>query len=167
MNSGYILVLRLGKGQEISVGGLGRGYFPRGFYVYCGSVPSGRRSRKGKKTRWHIDYLAGKAEIQEVIICETEESLECLLSPALSKELTHIPGFGSSDCHCRSHLFFCADREMMMERLSVFLARLGLTPQSHSVAPRSLWSCIREGWLTYPGSSGKLNKEDAGRLSRD
>jgi len=167
MKAGYILVLELGKGQEISVGGLGRGYFPRGFYVYCGSISGGRRSRKGKKRRWHIDYLAEKAEIQEVIICEAEESLECLLSPALSKELTHIPGFGSSDCHCRSHLFFCADREMMMERLSVFLARLGLTPESHRVAPLSLWSCIREGWLTYAGSSGKLNQRDAPKLSKD
>jgi len=149
MNGSYILVLELGKGQEIPVGGLGRGYFPRGFYFYCGSV-SGRRPRKGKKTRCHIDYLAEKAEIQEVITCETEERLECLLSPALSKELTYIPGFGSSDCDCKSHLFFCDDRERMMERLSAFIARLGITSESHRVAPLSLWSYIREGGLTYP-----------------
>jgi len=166
MNGGYILVMELGKGQEIRVGSLGRGYFPRGFYVYCGSVP-GRRPGKGKKTRWHIDYLVEKAEIQEVIICETEEKLECLLSPALSRELTYIPGFGSSDCDCRSHLFFCDDREMMMERLKVFIARLGLTTESHCVAPLSLWSYIREGGLAYLGSSGESTKGDTGRLSKD
>ena len=166
MNGVYILVLELGEGQEIRVGNLGRGYFPRGFYIYCGSMDS-QRSRKGRKTPWHIDYLVEKAEIREVIICETEKKMECILSPALSKELTHIPGFGSGDCDCRSHLFFCADRETMIERLSLFLARLGLTPESHCVAPLSLWSYIREGGLTYPGSSGELNKEDARRLSKN
>lgn len=151
MKGGYVLVLELEEGQEIPVGSLGRGYFPRGFYAYCGSALGGFKGRlnrhltEGKKPRWHIDYLVEKAEIREVITCETEERMECLLSSALSKELTYIPGFGSSDCSCLSHLFFCADREKMMERLTTFITRLGLTPQKHRVSPVSLWSYIREG----------------------
>ena len=150
MMEGYVLVLELGEGQEIPVGGLGQGYFPRGFYVYCGSASGGVTTRlnrhltEGKKPKWHIDYLVEKAEIREIITYETEKRLECLLSPALSRELTYIPGFGSSDCHCKSHLFFCADRKRMVERLSASIARLGLIPLSHRVAPLSLWSYIRE-----------------------
>ena len=137
MKGGYVLVMELEKGQGISVGSLGRSYFPAGFYAYCGSALAGFEARlnrhltKNKKPRWHIDYLLSKAEIREIVLCQTEKRLECLLSQALGGELTYIPGFGCSDCHCKSHLFFSNDKDSLGRMISSFITRLGLTPQSY------------------------------------
>jgi Uri superfamily endonuclease len=111
---GYILVAKLDTKERINVGNLGLIPFPRGFYAYLGSALGGFKSRinrhltDGKKPKWHIDYLLNKAKISQVIICETQRNLECLLAQALADELTHIPGFGSSDCKCQSHLYFAS-----------------------------------------------------------
>jgi Uri superfamily endonuclease len=137
IKGGYVLIVDLDEGQEILVGSLGRRYFPRGFYAYCGSALGSFKSRlnrhlnKNKKPRWHIDYLLNKAEIWGIILCQTETRLECLLAQALAQELACIPGFGCSDCHCKSHLFFSADKDSLVERVTTFIARLGLTPQSY------------------------------------
>lgn len=137
MKGGYVLVMGLDEGQEISVGSLEVGYFPAGFYAYCGSALGGFKSRlnhhltKSKKPRWHIDYLLQEAEIREIILYQTEKRLECLLSQALGGELTYIPDFGCGDCHCKSHLFFSTDKDSLVGRITSFITRLGLTPQSY------------------------------------
>lgn len=137
IKGGYVLIIELEEGQGISIGSLGVGYFPAGFYAYCGSALGGFKSRfnhhltKNKKPRWHIDYLLNKAEIREIILCQTEKRLECLLSQALDGELTYIPGFGSSDCHCKSHLFFSTDKDSLVGRITSFIIQLGLSPQSY------------------------------------
>jgi endonuclease-3 len=51
-----------------------------------------------------------KAEIWEIIICETEEKTECALARALAEEFQPIPHFGSSDCQCGSHLYFGGEK---------------------------------------------------------
>jgi len=38
---------------------------------------------------------------------------ECLLAQALAKDFQSIPGFGSSDCRCKSHLYFDADKDKL------------------------------------------------------
>jgi len=132
-----VLVVELEKGQEISVGGLGICYFPMGFYAYCGSALGGFKARlnrhltENKKPKWHIDYLVHEAEIQEIILCQTEKRLECLLSQALGGELTYIPDFGCSDCHCKSHLFFSTDKDSLVETITAFITKLGLSPQNY------------------------------------
>jgi len=137
VNGGYVLVMELEKGQEISVGSLGRSYFPTGFYAYCGSALAGFKARlnrhliKNKKPKWHIDYLLNEAEIREIILCQTVKRLECLLSQALGGELTYIPHFGCSDCHCKSHLFFSTDKDSLVETIIASITRLGLSPQSY------------------------------------
>ena len=137
MKGGYVLVMELEKGQEISVGSLGRSYFPAGFYVYCGSALAGFKARlnrhltKNKKPKWHIDYLLNEAEIREIILCQTGKRLECLLSQALGGELTYIPDFCCSDCHCKSHLFFSTDKDNLLETIIASITRLGLSPQSY------------------------------------
>ena len=108
----YALLIELPESEEISVGRLGPIAFPRGFYAYVGSALNGIEPRvnyhlrKNKKPRWHIDYLLGEASIKRIVLYETEGRLECILAQALSKEFPSIPGFGSSDCKCQSHLYF-------------------------------------------------------------
>ncbi len=62
--------------------------------------------RTNKKLHWHIDYLLANAELTGVIMAETEQMIECIVAQSLQEVFDSVPHFGSSDCHCRSHLFF-------------------------------------------------------------
>ncbi|MDY6958779.1 MAG: GIY-YIG nuclease family protein [Halobacteriota archaeon] len=110
----YVLLIRLRDDASIDVGKLGTIEFSAGFYAYVGSALNGlegrikRHLRMEKKKHWHIDYLLEVASIEEVIYAETEESLECELADSLT-ELDVVERFGSSDCKCKSHLFFSDD----------------------------------------------------------
>lgn len=89
-----------------------------GIYLYVGSAlgPGGfkrvERHRavaegRNKTKRWHIDYLLSLGQLKGVLLFETsEKTMECALAKALAcyAEPT-IAGFGTSDCHCRTHLF--------------------------------------------------------------
>ena len=116
MKGSYVILIELPEEQTISIGSLKAIYFPRGYYAYVGSAMGGFKSRlnrhlkSNKKPHWHIDYLLNKASINRIILCETEDRTECTIAQALSHQFDSIPGFGSSDCKCRSHLFFIADK---------------------------------------------------------
>ena len=128
----YLLLVNLPEEQTITVGRRNTCYFPRGCYVYVGSALNGLRARLNrhlrddKKLHWHIDYLLQKASITSIITCEAEGRIECALAQALSHRFDSIPGFGSSDCRCRSHLFL--DIDGMKDEAMVILDRLGLKP---------------------------------------
>ena len=115
----YILLIQLPEAQTIAVGSLQNIHFHSGGYAYVGSAMGGFKSRlsrylgEDKKPRWHIDYLLSRSSISGIILCETEDRVECAIAQALSRQLDSIPGFGSSDCQCRSHLFFSADGSQM------------------------------------------------------
>ena len=132
MKGSYVLVIKLPEEQAITVGSLKVLHFPGGYYAYVGSALGGVESRlnrhlqRNKKLRWHIDYLLQKASINNIIICETEDRVECTIAQALSRQFDSIPGFGSSDCKCPSHLFF-AVKEMKQGIMAV-LNSLGLRP---------------------------------------
>ena len=119
MKGSYILLIRLAKGRVITVGKLGDILFLPGYYVYVGSAMSviearvNRHLREDKKQHWHIDYLLDKASIIGIGICETENRAECTIAQVLDSEFDAIPGFGCSDCQCRSHLFFTTGKEQM------------------------------------------------------
>ena len=127
----YILLIELPEERKIMVGKLGTLEFPKGFYAYVGSALKGfqprinRHLQKSKKLRWHIDYLLEKGEIFEIILCPSEQKTECLLAQKLAKRLKFIPGFGSSDCNCRSHLFLEAGKGVLKEKILLKLAELG------------------------------------------
>ena len=116
MKGSYILLIELPEGQTIEVGIRQAICFPRGYYAYVGSAMGGFKSRlnrhlkSNKKPHWHIDYLLEKASISEIILCETNDRVECTIAQALNSQFDSIPGFGSSDCKCRSHLFFATDK---------------------------------------------------------
>jgi len=114
----YILILKLEKDTQVRVGRLGNINFKAGFYLYTGSAfNSGglnarlkRHLSTNKKIQWHIDYLREKCSVEEIIISHAKEKLECIWADKLTRSTDYsIPGFGCSDCKCRSHLFYFKD----------------------------------------------------------
>ncbi len=118
MKGVYVLLIELPKSAEIQVGHLGKIKFKTGFYAYVGSALGGlearisRHLRKEKKIHWHIDYLLAWARIKEVYV---DYGKECDIARKLSEYFTCIRGFGSSDCDCKSHLFYDEDCDLLSE----------------------------------------------------
>lgn len=111
----YALLLALKREVAIAVGKLGLFTFPSGYYIYVGSARGGlsRRVKRHlageKRLRWHIDYFVRSAEVVEVWYALGEEPVECLWCCAvrgMPQGRILVPGFGSSDCHCSSHLIY-------------------------------------------------------------
>lgn len=114
----YILFLLLRKSKTITVGRLGSWTFRNGYYAYTGSAQgsgglAGRLKRhlrpdSQKRIHWHIDHLvASDAKITQVWWKEGQMNHECFWAQQLAKEGSIVlPGFGSSDCTCPSHLIW-------------------------------------------------------------
>jgi len=104
--------------SHIVVGRLGEIFFREGFYCYIGSALSGidqrvqRHLRTQKKFHWHIDYLLQYATIQEVYYRVSDVKEECLIAKYFSNLFDGIAGFGCSDCHCKSHLFYTDGKDL-------------------------------------------------------
>ena len=120
----YHLVLHLNKDRNISIGALGRFWFPVGYYTYTGRAMRGlparvaRHTRRDKPLRWHIDYFRRQARFIGVWgIPSTDPDAEerqarALLSlarEAAGPSALPAPGFGASDSRCPAHLFFWGD----------------------------------------------------------
>lgn len=108
----YAVVLELESERVIEVGSLGRITFPGGYYVYIGSARGMLTKRikrhlvSRKRMHWHIDYLRRYARLTHSFPIRASVSRECELASAISRISDwQIPGFGSSDCGCNSHLF--------------------------------------------------------------
>ena len=141
----YILLINLPDEQIISVGSRQNVHFQRGYYAYVGSAMGGFKARlnrhlkDNKKPHWHIDYLLQEAQITNIIVCETEYRVECAIAQALQRQLDSVPGFGSSDCRCRSHLFFARDGEKLKPTVTTVIESLGIEPKlTSSVLPPTL-----------------------------
>lgn len=108
----YIALFSLAKGLHLKIGKLREVYLRRGYYLYVGSAKRDltkrmeRHRRKRKRAFWHIDYLTKVASFYKGLPIRTSLDIECELSQRL-KGVSEwsIPGFGSSDCSCESHLF--------------------------------------------------------------
>ncbi|MCK4402700.1 MAG: GIY-YIG nuclease family protein [Dehalococcoidia bacterium] len=144
MKGSYILLIELATEKNILIGKLGYLFFPKAFYAYVGSAMDGlearlaRHLRKEKKLHWHIDYLLKEAAIADIILCFAEPfafchsegakrpknlaqgklRMECFLARALAKEFQTIPGFGSSDCKCQSHLYFGNEKDRLKAKVT-------------------------------------------------
>ncbi|MFC1537592.1 GIY-YIG nuclease family protein [Gemmatimonadota bacterium] len=103
--------------MRLSIGKLETFTFPSGIYIYTGSARGGgglyprlKRHLAGPdKLHWHIDYLSVKAVNKSFYVVRTEKPLECELNRAVASlpgSRIVAPGFGSSDCRCRSHLHY-------------------------------------------------------------
>ncbi len=108
----YILIIEIDNYSVLRVGKRGDIEFPPGYYLYVGSARRNlnsrlrRHQRQRKRTFWHIDYLLARAKLAQVLAIRTASALECPIALSLSQIAEPIPGFGASDCHCLSHLFF-------------------------------------------------------------
>ena len=135
MKGSYILLIRLPEAQTMTIGSLSDVYFPQGYYAYVGSALGGIKARLSrhlnlnKKLHWHIDYLLPKASITDIIIGESEDRVECAIARALSAQFDSIPGFGSSDCRCSSHLFFAAKEKQIKSAIIMTLESLSIRPR--------------------------------------
>ena len=135
MKGSYVILIKLPEAQTIAIGSLSDVYFPRGYYAYVGSALGGVESRlshhlsRTKKRHWHIDYLLLKASVTDIIIGESEDRVECAMAQALSAQFNSIPGFGTSDCRCPSHLFYAAERSQMKPAIMKTLELLSIKPR--------------------------------------
>lgn len=119
----YTLFVELPTAVSIEVGALGEYRFPSGWYAYTGSaLGAGGFSRvdrhyelaAGERTtrHWHIDYLLGhdttalRGDVRTV-----DADVECLVAESLVNG--PVPGFGASDCNCRSHLAYTAEGDSL------------------------------------------------------
>lgn len=115
----YILILRIAHDITIPVGSLGRVFFPRGHYMYVGSSKLNLTKRmeghlrKRKRYFWHVDYLRDHAETCTALPIRSHASLEHEVAAALKRIANwSVPGFGSSDCSCETHLFAIQDNPL-------------------------------------------------------
>lgn len=109
----YALVLRLPFQRIVLVGKLGLVEFPRGHYIYFGSALGGLKARVGrhlrqqKKRHWHADYLGAEVPWEYAWQLADGQTWECVWASQaveLDEAESPVPGFGSSDCRCKSHL---------------------------------------------------------------
>ena len=121
MKGTYCIVISLEKQASIRVGKLGLLEFRPGFYAYVGSALGGLEARiqrhlsAGKKKRfWHIDYLLEHGAVAGTRSIISPERLECDMAGEMDRIAeTPINGFGSSDCSCRSHLYYFSKNPLL------------------------------------------------------
>jgi Uri superfamily endonuclease len=112
----YALVLACRKTGSLRVGTVGVMPLQQGFYLYVGSAfgPGGLASRIqhhrqiAANPHWHIDYLRAVCAVVEVWFTTNSARREHSWAKAaagLPGARVPTPGFGSSDCNCRTHLF--------------------------------------------------------------
>lgn len=108
----YIVILTLKNAHKFNIKSLGKVLFKKGYYLYVGSARNNltkriqRHKRQRKRLYWHIDYLREKADFHLALPVRASSSLECEIAESL-KRISNwvIPGFGASDCNCKTHLF--------------------------------------------------------------
>lgn len=126
----YLLVLQLKKERPLEIGQLGKVTFKKGYYIYVGSAMGNlrarikRHSRKRKKVHWHIDYLTGQSDEFLSLPIRSSQRQECEIAEALSSIVKSGPsGFGSSDCHCQTHLFWAEKNPLHIKSFHDVLQR--------------------------------------------
>ncbi|MBV1876149.1 MAG: GIY-YIG nuclease family protein [Pseudomonadales bacterium] len=116
----YVVIYRCETTNSVVVGRWGQVKLQMGYYLYVGSAfgPGGvkarvsRHCRKNKKLHWHIDYLTAYFTPISVWFNHGDVRLEHQWAGCLATrfDFQSVPRFGSSDCHCASHLFYSASR---------------------------------------------------------
>ncbi len=113
----YTLILSSAVEKPIKIGQLGTIFIKPGFYVYIGSAfgPGGLKARikhhinHSSRPHWHLDYLSPALKLCEIWYTYDQIRREHQWATIHSQtrgSIRPLPGFGSSDCRCPSHLFF-------------------------------------------------------------
>lgn len=119
MKGVYCLLINCRKSQSIRIGKFGIIDFTKGFYLYIGSALNGIEKRvsrhlgRKKNNFWHIDYFLSNRYVNiDCVYClESNKKMECNIAEKAGTIAKPVMGFGSSDCKCKSHLFFVCDRK--------------------------------------------------------
>jgi Uri superfamily endonuclease len=117
----YALILKSFFDQLLEIGKLGRFPVPSGFYVYAGSAfgPGGLKARIvhhkriSARPHWHIDFLRAHLQLNEIWYtydCGHREHQWADVLACARRATVPIPGFGASDCGCKSHLFWFSSK---------------------------------------------------------
>ncbi len=109
----YLLFVTFLRKTNITVGALGPHTFSRGTYCYVGSAMGGldqrlrRHLAHEKNLKWHIDYLTTVCSTSEAWESYPDFLPECDLAALAERcgAIPEMPGFGCSDCGCKTHLF--------------------------------------------------------------
>ncbi|EAZ89744.1 GIY-YIG nuclease family protein [Crocosphaera chwakensis] len=125
----YCLVFYCSILSQVTVGKLGIYQIVPGYYCYIGSAfgRGGLQSRIerhlkiNKRHHWHLDYI--RPYLEPIEFCYTTDSIkrEHQWSDLfLKEENSSIPinKFGSSDCHCSTHLFYYKVKPKLEKLLS-------------------------------------------------
>lgn len=113
----YLLLFHNRINQAIEIGKIGTMEVQQGYYLYVGSAfGSGgikarvnRHIRQDKTLKWHIDYLRSHCCLERVFINYSANKQESNWVEKLQQQSsfsTGFNGFGASDSHHSSHLFF-------------------------------------------------------------
>ena len=113
----YALILTSSFEKSINIGKLGTLFLESGFYVYIGSAfgPGGLKARirhhmsHSSRPHWHLDYLSPSLKLCEIWYTHDQIRREHQWAEVHGQTRgAHmpLPGFGSSDCRCQSHLYF-------------------------------------------------------------
>ena len=115
----YALLLACRNTGTVGIGRLGTLRLQSGCYVYVGSAfgPGGLAARIKHHRRittcphWHMDYLRAVCDLVEIWFTPArgrhEHSWARIMALMPDAEVP-MRGFGSSDCDCRTHLFWFA-----------------------------------------------------------
>ena len=112
MNGSYLLLIKLNDDRYIKYGIRKNYFFKKGFYIYVGSALNNlekrmeRHLRINKKNYWHIDFLLNFGKITNIFYRESVFKEECFIANLLKEIFLPISDFGSSDCKCKTHLFY-------------------------------------------------------------
>ena len=124
MKGSYLLLIELSDKKTIQIGKLGLIDFPKASYLYLGSAMNGIEQRikrhfsKNKNHHWHIDYFLDSAQLKQAFYKQNDQKEECMISEELHGSFDSMPFFGSSDCECKSHLFY-GNHTSLIDCLSV------------------------------------------------
>ena len=127
----YILILRIDNTRDIEIGRIGKHTVKKGYYFYAGSAfgPGGIRARISrhlrvdKTKRWHIDYIRDAGSVVSALVNYGKKKKECTWASKMNlSQITTTPilNFGSSDCSCKSHLFY-SEKRINIEKLRSLL----------------------------------------------
>ncbi|MBS1854626.1 MAG: GIY-YIG nuclease family protein [Acidobacteria bacterium] len=111
----YVLVLRCDRARTVRIGRTGGVLLRPGYYFYIGSAfgPGGLRARiahharRAVRPHWHVDYLRRHTLLEAVWYrpgARCEHQWAAAIGGAAGAAVV-MPGLGSSDCRCRTHLF--------------------------------------------------------------
>ena len=113
----YALILLANRDFQCQIGKLAYVNGLPGSYIYVGSAfgQGGVKARikhhlrLAEKPHWHLDYLRPYLEPKQVWFSfapECQEHNWASIFARMNQVLVPVAKFGSSDCGCRSHLFY-------------------------------------------------------------